>query len=351
MTNTFVLYHKDCLDGIMAAACAYHCYGDDATYIAADYNDDLLAANMIQLSKDSIIDLVILDFSFNPESMHLLMSQCRQVVWIDHHASAIDAWHAYILKTNINLDTFFGVNIILDYERSGAWLSWEHYCRAYEGQEPPTPIKFTDDYDRWVFKFNGDSKTFAKGAYFVGNFYPNRIYNCFLNPHFSPNESQRHFQEIMKLGKIVRRSDEAYVAQMVNENLMQCIIENQGEVVCGYAINLPRRYASEAGNLVCDGNNTFAMVWWLDKDGTVCSSIRSGGNVFCNRIASWFGGGGHNYSSGFSFHSRQMKVVEKDAEGTPVLVVSSDVDREVNASLIIGNVLDGRLSYSCAKAE
>ena len=81
MNNTYVLYHKNCLDGFMSAAIAYSKLGEGTEYIGVNHQQPLP-----EMEKGSIIYLV--DFAY-PREITLELQRCHQeIIILDHHKTA-----------------------------------------------------------------------------------------------------------------------------------------------------------------------------------------------------------------------------------------------------------------------
>ena len=139
-----VIYHDNCADGFGAAFAAWLKLGDEAEYLPMQYNTSYTFPEI----EDR--EVYILDFSFPRDLMEYCFSEAKRVVWLDHHRSAFEMWCDEERNYTKHEDKYH--TIILDNNKSGAYLAWEHF---HPGTEVPMFIKLIDTRDRWVFEIPG----------------------------------------------------------------------------------------------------------------------------------------------------------------------------------------------------
>jgi uncharacterized protein len=135
-----IVYHSD-LDGECAGAIAYKYYteeGDkDINLISMHYAKEF---PMQDIKSDDYVD--ILDFSLQKTGeFKELLDITKNVVWIDHHKTAID--------------TFKGLELdgIQSIEKSGCELAWDYYM----GGNAPLIVKYIGDFDMWKFVYGKET--------------------------------------------------------------------------------------------------------------------------------------------------------------------------------------------------
>lgn len=159
---TKVLHHND-NDGRCAAALvnAYIEGMSHDDFIEVDYNADL----------DKIIDSIqeneqvwIVDFSLRPvEMMTKLLERTKDVIWIDHHKSAIEMYDGYE-----KLDQIKGIRSV---EKAGCELTAEYIAEDSGGKmfaETPEFVKLVGDHDTWQFKYGIRTEHFYFGVIVYG---------------------------------------------------------------------------------------------------------------------------------------------------------------------------------------
>ena len=176
MTTT-VVSHAHCPDGHTAAWIAWHYF--------TDRGEEVVLHPGVYGSPDAPQpppdctghDVVILDFSYPPAELVALCERAETVTWLDHHASAIDAWRRHLevggaWPMNLKAD--------LDLHRSGALITWDHYTGAWwpnlgnpstrspgDAHEMCKIIERIDARDRWqknpdgTWALDGTAEVFA----------------------------------------------------------------------------------------------------------------------------------------------------------------------------------------------
>ena len=154
-----IMYHANCTDGFGAAFAAWKSLGDDATYVPVAYGDVTLSR--LETDHQFLLNRIvyILDFSFPRDVMNLIFKVATKVVWLDHHKTAFELYglrpntedEQCITERNFENTLVHRHVVILDNNKSGAFLAWEYF----RTNDVPAFIKHIDDYDRWQFKIAG----------------------------------------------------------------------------------------------------------------------------------------------------------------------------------------------------
>lgn len=96
---------------------------------------------------DSIQDrqeVWIVDFSISPSDMKRLLKKTLNVVWIDHHKTAIEK---YTEDIGIDIRSIDGVRKVGD---AACLLTYQYVTKNYTGA--PLFVQHVDDYDTWKWK-------------------------------------------------------------------------------------------------------------------------------------------------------------------------------------------------------
>ncbi len=141
-----IFYHND-LDG----KCAAHIVllldrntADDQTCHAINYGMEF-PFDIIGRGER----VYIVDFSIEPEGMIKLRQITNDVVWIDHHKSAIAKYVNFVGQIE-------GIRSI---EAAGCELTWKHFMTS----EPPEYVRLIGDRDTWTWKYGDRTKFFFAG--------------------------------------------------------------------------------------------------------------------------------------------------------------------------------------------
>ncbi len=99
----------------------------------------------------------IVDYSLKKDEWEKLLKITKNVIWIDHHKSAIEKEEEYGLSN---------LKGIRDISKSGCALTWE-FC--YIDIDSPDVVKLVEDYDIWKFKFGNKTKNFHQALFSIIN--------------------------------------------------------------------------------------------------------------------------------------------------------------------------------------
>lgn len=301
-----VIYHDNCADGFGAAFAAWLKFGDEAEYVAAQYNrkDEAWRTD----ENLDLRDVYILDFSYPKEDMEYLFSVAKKVIWLDHHKTAFEAYGVkpnkpgkhYYSGGSLGIDSSKHV-VMLDNNKSGAMIAWEYF---HPGKEIPMLIKHIDDYDRWIFKLEG-TKEFNKAlwSYAPWTFEQWR--------RFLPIGDLDNLGAMKSEGAAILRAHDQNVQAVVKGAALRCSFdktlgyeekfktEQWQDNLDGLAANCPPHLASDVGHQLAKQSGTYGLLWYINKEGKCFCSLRSNGDYDVSAIAKAFGGGGHKNAAGF----------------------------------------------------
>ena len=280
-TLPLIIYHDNCADGFGAAWAAYKKFGaDGAEYLPMGYNDPRVKLEDNKLDFPVPIagrDVYILDFSFSPDIIDAMLIETATLTWIDHHKTAFEAFNFNATKP-VHLNGFeMKLEIILDPNKSGCVLAWEHF---HPNDKVPMLLKYIEDRDlwRWQYTSTRDLATGLRSKPFSFNWFDTASEN--LAAVIAKGESMNELFD-QQLADITKK----HMVVMINGNL-------------GRAVNCTPQFSSEAGNILAKQSGTFGMTWCVNDKGEVNVSLRSIGDYDVSAIAKTFGGGGHRNAAG-----------------------------------------------------
>lgn len=287
-----VIYHANCTDGFAAAFCAWGKFRYEADYLAMHYGEKLMGVDIADMQGRNVY---ILDFSFPREVMDGIFATAKTVVWLDHHLTAFEMWcpdkkEYYSSKDMIHS----GDLILLDNNKSGALLAWEHFN---PGLHIPMMILHVDDRDRWQFKIEGSREFHAA----LSSLQP-WSFEQWESWGLNRCGKSSFYWELIQTGEALLRSDRRQVERMM-EAACPCKIpcggtqETPAKIYEGLAVN-GSLHMSETGNVLASQSHTFGLVWYMTKDKKIACSFRSIGDYDVTVIAKAFGGGGHKNAAG-----------------------------------------------------
>ena len=138
MTKSICFHHND-PDGHASGAIVCYALGDEVTLIESDYDGTPIPWDLVEQAEQ----VIVTDFSFPIGDMQRL-ADGREMVWIDHHKSAM-------LEFEGIADTWAGIR---DLSEAACVLTWKHF---FPDQPVPRAIVLIGDRDiwRWAEKDTG----------------------------------------------------------------------------------------------------------------------------------------------------------------------------------------------------
>ena len=270
-TSTLCLYHSDA-DGQGAAAIVRHKLGPDVLLHPINYGDPV-PWPLIHHAEQ----VIIVDFSLPKEDMKRI-AQVKDLIWIDHHQSAIQE-HGQLAKAWDGLR---------DTSQAGCVLTWTYF---YPDQQVPRGIQLIGDRDIWRWSLE-ETGPFNEGLYHRDSKPENdQLWKPLLE------DDQEILQEIIQEGRIlyqarlekINRTVEAYGYDVNFEGHHTLAINHRGNGDLGARI---RELGYEVGycyvDLIADGRLVTKVTLYSDQ-------------LDVSVIAQKFGGGGHPGAAGFQF--------------------------------------------------
>jgi len=260
-------YHGECLDGTIAAFSAFARLGRTAEYRPLLHRNDPPSD-----LKDR--DVVLLDFAYSNKILDSFRARSLKI--LDHHDSLIEE-----LKDR--------PGVILDLERSGAGLSWDHYHSA---DNRPRLVDYVEDDDlgRWWLPWSKEVRCFLG------------IKHAETDPHdfetwvdvLEHMESGPGFVDIVERGRDMFSLKLAEVKRIIQQTAQ--FVRFNGEVV-------PAVNSVNNVDEICDHYGPkypFVMVWHGIPGGRYKYSLRTcRDDIHVGDIAKTLGGGGRQRAAAF----------------------------------------------------
>lgn len=281
-----IIYHSNCADGFGAAWAAYKKFGaDGAEYLPMNYNDPRVCATDGKLTFPVDIatrDIYILDFSFKPEIIDAMLAIANYVTWIDHHKTAFEDFNFDPTKRIAYCDNELNWNVILDPNKSGCVLTWEHF---HPNIVAPELLKYIQDRDLWRWEFSGtrDVASALRSRPFTFE---------------SFNDAYRNTAFLINDGAAMNKLFDQQLADITKKPVPTRLHIGDHTHV-GLSVNCTPQFSSEGGNILAKQSGAFGMTWCVGEQGQVSASLRSIGDYDVSAIAKQFGGGGHKNAAGF----------------------------------------------------
>lgn len=275
------IYHKNCADGFGAAIAAKALWKlegipeADQEFMPAHYGDtppDATGKNVL-----------IVDFSYDRETLLTMHSQAKKLVVIDHHKTAEEALRGLPFCH-------------FDMNQSGAMLTWK-YCffeakamfDAEDSTKTPLLIQYIQDRDLWR-RALPDSKAVSAALQALPMTFENWM------PYLNNDE----IDSLKMQGRVILRYQQQTIDAVVNGKLPMIVF-------CGHVVPCinTTTLISEIGNELSK-DNPFAMMYFDTAVKRIYSLRSQEGGVDVSEIAKRFGGGGHACAAGFSIMHDQI---------------------------------------------
>lgn len=273
-----VIYHgRHCPDGFAAALAAWLFYEGQAEFLGLDHGDIKSVADLPELTGRAVY---ILDFSFSKELMQAIEAQAAKLVMLDHHRSAAEKLDGFACRCGV---------VHFDMNKSGARLAWEFFQRE---QPLPDLVRFVEDRDIWVWQYPES---------------PGFLAALDMEPHtFERWHEIARFDSTQRAAYIERgrAMDEKFskLCEGIAEGAQALVFNG----ISGVMVNAPGAFHSVVGDLLSKQNNSFALMWSIDKTGAVKAGLRSQRNFNCIPLAESLGGGGHAQACGFKMSAARL---------------------------------------------
>lgn len=274
------------LDGNTAAAVVKQQH-PDCNVIITNYNKPL------HLSKFKPGDLIyVVDFSLPKDIFEILKGRNCEIIWIDHHKSAIEGLRGTIA------DTFKGIRTE---EYSGAMLTWMYFNPDKTFEQSPIFIQLVNWYDLWQHDKDPRVRAFAYGiglwetrpGYVAGD----KLWNTLFS-----NNGDKFFENIVKYGQDVIRYIEKYQDTVCADLAYRTTLN-----VNGNNRNILAMVARTGNSSIFERQDMtnvdalFTGQYIASVKQYRCSVYSPDNKKVVLDIAQMFGGGGHPTAAGFTY--------------------------------------------------
>lgn len=229
--KNFVLFHANCMDGLMAAAIhMYHTVVNDNTntykYIACNYTDPVLDVENSEI--------IFLDFCYKRDEMLRLLSRGNKILLIDHHISQLNG-----VKDLIE-DGVIESTVSFENTNSGAGLTWNHF---FPSRRMPVCVRYVEDRDLWNFNFT------ATKAYTMYLSTIPKTKEAYFFELKDSIEDEDHFLMKCHHGTHLLKQHDSIVDHIISSNLR---VINFGPYKNVPVINTPYQYSSDVASKVLE---------------------------------------------------------------------------------------------------
>jgi hypothetical protein len=289
MTKPLCIYHAHCADGFAAAWAVRQALGaEHVDFHAADYQDPP--------PEVAGCDVIMVDFSYKRPVLQRMARTARSILVLDHHKSAQEDlaglgigaeireytwqwWIEQVVPEMIEENREQRIGVLFDTERSGAGLTWDFF---HDAARPPL-IDHVEDRDLWRFRLDNTREIMAAVMSYPYDF---EEWSSLMR---APLEC------LYVSGLPILRQKAKDIGEAIDQTMRHMVIGGHRVPVA----NVPKAWASDAGNILAEGN-PFAATYFDGPKGRAFSlrSIAPDG-LDVRKIAESYGGGGHPPAAGF----------------------------------------------------
>ena len=272
MTKSICFHHND-PDGHASGAIVKYALGDSVTLIESDYDGTPIPWDLVEGAKQ----IIVTDFSFPVEIMKRL-AEGRELVWIDHHKSAMAEFAGLA-------DNWPGIR---DISEAACVLTWRYF---FPERPVPKAIVLIGDRDVWRWA-EEETGPFNESLY-----------------------SQDHQADNAAFWKPLLENDQTVLAKMIEEGawLREISLRNLDQMMATRSfevrfeghrtIAVNTRGNGDVGNY---GRDRGYEIVYTYIDEMQVNGLTTVVTLFSNKIdvsliAKRYGGGGHAGAAGFSF--------------------------------------------------
>ena len=272
MTKSICFHHND-PDGHASGAIVKYALGDRVTLIESDYDGTPIPWELVEEAEQ----VIVTDFSF-PVSEMKRLADGRELVWIDHHKSAMEEFQGIA-------DDWPGIR---DLSEAACVLTWQYF---FPGKPVPRAVVLIGDRDiwRWAEK---DTGPFNESLYHQDHHADNAE---FWKPLFK--------NDAVLLKKMI--SEGAWLREISLNRVTHMMEARSYEVEFeGYqTLAINTRGNGDIGNYGRDRGYEIVYTYVDEIQVGVLTTVVT---LFSNKIdvsviAKRYGGGGHAGAAGFSF--------------------------------------------------
>ena len=271
-----ICFHHNDADGRCAAYLVKTLtQNEDSRFVEMDYGK-LFDLSMIH--PEEVVYIV--DYSITPLEMKRLLEITKNVIWIDHHKTAIDKFKDYPEPIpGLRVDGVAAC--VLTY----IFLSGGELIGDLNKSVTPLFVRLIGDYDIWKFEYGDDTRAFHAGL---------------LSRDYTPSSTLWKFLEydeecynLVNDGYIIMNYKKAFAKEYLNSFSEKVMFDGYKALTVNIG-NVSSDFFESASK---DGYDLF--ISYVIDDGLWRISLRSPKDIDVSEIAKRYGGGGHRGAAGF----------------------------------------------------
>ena len=290
--STLCLYHNDA-DGRASAAIVRRALGDEVLLHEINYGNPIPWGQI-----EAVQRVVIVDFSLPAADMERI-AEDKELIWIDHHQSALDDLGSISMTWDGSRDT----------SEAACVLTWRYF---YPLKEVPRAVILIGDRDIWRWA-ESDTGAFNEGLFQEYSQPDNdKLWEPLLNG------DRQSLQRIIAKGEVLLEARMRRIRGEVSNYGYQIIFEGHR------ALAINRSGNGDLGARIREEGYTLAYCYVDNVQNGELKTFVSlySDEVDVSKIARRFGGGGHPGAAGFNFTRRETPF----PPGAKVRILEEDED-------------------------
>ena len=249
----------------------------------------------------------IVDYSISPEEMDKLLEITPNVIWIDHHKTAIEKYANYDKEiAGLRYDGIAGCMLTYIYLGCMCHCDTKEVTRDFDpemAKSAPMFTKLIADYDVWTFEYGDLTRRFEKGLSLYDREPTSEIWErleseCTIDDIISKKESY-----------IIHICDVGETIISYRRNLMKAICKSKGfeTTIGGYKCFAVNNAMMSSDDFVIDNVDDYDLLVGFSFNGELWNYSLRSNKIDCALLAQKFGGGGHKGAAGFNYKTLVFK--------------------------------------------
>ena len=228
--------------------------------------------------------VIIVDFSLrNHAQLQKLMMKTKDIIWIDHHKTAIEKFSNFVGLAGEKISE---INGIREDGKAGCELAWKHF---YSQKPYPLAVKYAGRYDVWDFSEFGENLNIFQAGIRLDKHNPeDDIWNDLLKYNHGSG-----LREIMINGKIALKFRTNRYKSLIKAFSFYAEFEGLKAICCNVGSTSSQLFDS------VDEDSYEIMIPFVASDRGWTLSLYTKKDIDCSEIAKKYGGGGHKKAAGF----------------------------------------------------
>lgn len=232
--------------------------------------------------------IIIVDYSLKKKQFEQLLEITNNIVWCDHHQTAIKELSSFRIN-GLRTDTY----------PSGAVITWNYF---FPDEDVPRALQYVSDWDTHTLKLD-KTKLFYYGTQAFDTSPTSSIWKYLLNDYRHCNI----LDEIISIGNYIKIATETKYENYVKSYSYEVEFEGLNCIVCNNAM-----VGSDLFLSIGKKYDLYIVYVHNGKQFRISMYKASNDNVFCNKIAEKYGGGGHPGAAGFTCNNLPWLSEEKN---------------------------------------